>query len=132
MIYIDTGFLIALLRPQDDYHARAGELRKELAMKPELLALSENVLGEFTTFVRRKYDAKTALKESLEVLESERLTLVFQTETEVLQALELLAKYSFASYTDALTISIMQSRGIRKIASFDSEFDKVQGVERIF
>ena len=35
------------------------------------------------------------------------------------------------SFADAVSVVLMQERGTQRIASFDSDFDKVRGIERL-
>lgn len=132
MIFVDTGLFIALARKHDEKHARAREVYGEIRASGEALFFSESVFGETVSYARRHDGAEAAYLKGKELLEMQGFTMIFQSRIEVEHALQIMHKFAFASYTDALTVSMMQSRGIRKIASFDSEFDKVPGVERIF
>lgn len=116
----------------DVYHQRVLSLFKEISAEGEALVLSQSVLGELATFINRKEGPKTASEKTMRIINSKSWAIITAKETELRQALASLEKFGFSSYTDALNLAIMHSRGIRKIASFDSEFDKVPGIERIF
>lgn len=131
MILLDTGFLIALFRRGDEYHTRASELQIQLDASGESLLFPECVLAEFASYIRRSDGAQRAAEASLALLELKRGSLVFPTELEVRNAFAVLKKFSFSSYADALLVALADSRGIRKIASFDSDFDRVRGITRL-
>ncbi len=132
MIFVDTGVFVALAKKTDENYQRAVAVYAALKESGETLVLSEGIFGEVVNFLRRKEGTIMAVERGEALLQTQEVILLMQTEKEAKESLPLLKKYQFASYTDALTLSMMQSRGIKKIASFDSEFDKVPGIERIF
>lgn len=54
------------------------------------------------------------------------------TEKNALNSKDLLLLYPSLSSRDSLHISVMQNLGIKKIFSFDSGFDQIQHIERIY
>lgn len=128
---LDTGFFIASLMEDDTYHERLPDLFKEMRATGETLVLTESILGEVATFLKRKEDAKNASEKALQILHSPSWLVIAAKESEIREALVILGQYGFSSYADALSISVMKSRGIKKIVSFDSEFDRVPGIKRI-
>jgi len=132
MILLDTSFFVGTYRERDAYHQRAGEVFRQVSATGEELQVLESAVGETATFLRRNDGAKTASEKSLQILHSHDWKMLTPSVSEVGEALTLLGKYGFSSYTDALNIAVMQSRGIKKIVSFDSEFDRVPGIKRIF
>jgi predicted nucleic acid-binding protein len=47
--------------------------------------------------------------------------------------MEIFLKYGGKlSVADSVSIAIMKRRGIKKIISFDSDFDRVKGISRIY
>ncbi|OIO24604.1 hypothetical protein AUJ14_05725 [Candidatus Micrarchaeota archaeon CG1_02_55_22] len=131
MIFVDTGVFIALARVADEHHSRAVSLSHELEASGETLVFSEAILAEFASYVSRYHGPAAARDESVKLMESSALSLVVPTPAEIRGALDALKQYSFSSYADALSVTLMQGRGIRRIASFDSDFDRVKGLKRI-
>ena len=129
---LDTGFFIALTRENDERHSRANEIERELAERGEAMFFTESVLGEFASSIARHDNPKLAHFKAEQLLQSQRLSVVLSTEAEVAEALSLLGQYRFSSYADAISVSVMKSRGIKRIVSFDAEFDRVPGIKRIF
>ena len=128
---MDTGIFIALAISTDENHQKAGQVYAKVKASGETLVLSESIFGELVSFLRRKQNPEKAYERGEALLQTQEVLVISQTLKEMRDCLPLLKKYGFASYTDALTVAMMQSRGINKIASFDSEFDKVPGITRI-
>lgn len=132
MIILDAGFFVALARQNDESHSRADEIERELAEGGESLFFTESVLGEFASLLAKRDSPRLAHLKAEQLLQSRRLTLILSTGLEVAEAPSLLGQYGFSSYSDALSVSVMKSRGIKKIVSFDSDFDRAPGIKRIF
>lgn len=127
MIFADTSYLIAIVRPSDENHCRAAEISQGLA---ERVIITDNVFSEFVTFLAYKDGNSAAHLHAKKVLESEIL-LVCALNEDMPSALELIKKYPKLSMCDALSFIVMKKLGIKKILSFDSDFDGL-GCERIF
>lgn len=48
-----------------------------------------------------------------------------------LRALDLYASSSFLDFEDSLAIAHMERRGVRELLSYDRDFDRVQGIQRV-
>lgn len=131
MIILDASFLIALARPQDEHHAEAAALQKRLVASGEWLYATEIVLSELVAYLCKYNDVDVALAAANRLVESNKTTVVFSALEDCKQALLFLKKFRFNSYSDALSVQVMHSRGIKQIASFDSDFDRVSGITRI-
>jgi predicted nucleic acid-binding protein len=57
---------------------------------------------------------------------------LFPEEKDLEQALGILKKFDKLSFCDALNLVIMERRKIKKILSFDSDFDRFPGIERVY
>ncbi len=127
MILLDTSFLVALFRENDEKHGRAAELVKEIKGR---VAITDHIFSELITFLVAKDGNNTAYSAGKKILESE-IILISVLREDMPVALKYVRKYRGISMCDALSVVVMKNMGIRKIASFDSDFDKL-GVERIF
>ena len=128
MLFTDSNFWISLFCEKEENHARAAGLNKEF--EHENLLLSEHALGEIFTLILKRYGKLRAFEVSQAVLEEPTLEIVQAGENEWREALELGKKFGF-SFCDCLTLAQMRSNLIKKIISFDSDFDRVAGVQRI-
>jgi len=129
-IIADSSFLIALARKADENHVRSVAIKDSLDNNTFLI--TDHILGEIVTFLNKRDSAQIAHAVGKTLLQSSDMTIIFPEESELEQALDYLRKYNVLSFCDALSITLMKSNGISKIVSFDSDFDKIAGVERIF
>lgn len=126
MLFADTSYLIALLRVNDAMHHRAAEIEKQLA---EPVLTTDNVFSEFITYASAKEGNKAAYGAGVKLLKSE-LRVVCIDETDLPLALEHVRRIPGLSMCDALSAVVMKKLGVRRILSFDSDFDDL-GFERI-
>ena len=127
MILLDTSFLVALFRENDEKHERAAELVKEIKGR---VTITDHIFSELITFLTAKDGNSTAYGAGKKINESE-IILISVLREDIPIALNYIRKYQGISMCDALSVVVMKNMGIRKIASFDSDFDKFS-VERIF
>lgn len=126
-ILVDTSFLIAVFREQDQMHQRS----KEIYNKDMKLIIPVFVLQEFITFLENKDGKQIAYREGVKILNSEASIVLAQKE-DILPTLEIIKKYDGLSFCDAVNIRIMTELKIKKILSFDSDFDQIHNIERLF
>lgn len=131
MIFLDAGYLIARFRTRDEHHLRAMEISEKLRETGETIITSEGVLSEFVTFMRRNDGVNVACQYGEQLRNASELSIAYSTQSEGSRALAHLRKYEFSSYTDGLSVAMMESRGLKRIVSFDSEFDRVPFIQRI-
>lgn len=127
MILIDTSFLIAQVWEKDDNHKRALELVGTF----ERTAITTGVLSEFATLYKRKSGGARAAHAARQIMRSDCLILTVSHD-DLMPALEIVEKYGNISFCDAESIIIMKRLGIKEIASFDSDFDRVPSIKRVF
>ncbi len=127
VIFADTSFIVALLRINDEIHARALELLPKIR---ERVVISDHVLAELVTFLAYRDGNAVAYSCAKKLLESEILIVQVVNE-DILPALKLVRKYGKLSMCDALSAVVMKNLGIGKALSFDSDFDRL-GFERVF
>ena len=128
MILLDTAYLVALVRKNDANHERADELAKGFEEKT---IISGWVFSETANYLIRK-DGSTKVLPVLRHIRASDAIFVAPSDEDIKPALDLIEKYDHLSFTDASNVIVMQRLNIKKIASFDSDFDRVIGVQRIF
>lgn len=127
MLFADTSYLVALARPNDENHMRAVEIAKNLK---ERLATTDHVLSEFVTLLSYKNGNDIAYSSGKKIAESE-IVLLSVLKEDIPAALEYIRKYPRLSMCDAFTAITMSKTGMKKVISFDFDFDRL-GIERIF
>jgi len=126
MIFIDASFIIATASKIDQWHERAMELLPEV--KKEERVISELIISEIITLVGTLHGGKAAvnvynyIKDNHTIYKDKKLL-----DETIPNYLKYDGKLSLA---DSTAITIMKEMGIEKIASFDSDFDKV-GIVRL-
>jgi predicted nucleic acid-binding protein len=129
MIMLDTSFVVAYFNTRDQNHDLAIKTAKTLASQNREIFITDYIFGEIVTvsFLRLKNVGKTTRIGKL-ILASCNLIYVEKNIFEY--AWEIFSKQNLRlSFTDCTTIAAMQSQKIQKIATFDSDFTKVRGVE---
>lgn len=48
-----------------------------------------------------------------------------------LRALDLYTSYTFLDFEDALSVAHMEHRGIKEVLSYDTDFDRIPGIQRM-
>ena len=132
MIFIDSGIWIAAEAPADQYHERASTLFHELHASGEHMVITESVLSEVVGFFARKGHFSGARLACEKMLNVNALELLVPAPEECAEAARFVEKFRLTSFTDALTMAVMESRGLRKLLSFDSDFDANKKIKRVF
>lgn len=126
MLFADTSFLVASLRVNDENHLRAKAIAEGMNEK---MMISDHVLSELLTLLAYKEGNKTAYQAGKRLIGSDVL-IVYAISEDIPLALELMKTTPKLSMCDALSATIMKKLRIKKILSFDSDFDAL-GFERI-
>ncbi len=128
MIFVDSSFFIALVLENDQWHDKALELIPKLEKSQKMV--SGLIISETVTIIGSRAGGKAGkmiydnIKDNCKIFPQE-------------QSLYDHAIYTYLQYdgtlslTDSVTIEIMKKCNIQKIVSFDSDFDKVKGIQRI-
>ncbi|MBS3068000.1 type II toxin-antitoxin system VapC family toxin [Candidatus Micrarchaeota archaeon] len=127
-IFLDTGFIIALIRPSDENHLRAKEISNRIY---STFFLSDHIIDEVVTFLGKYKETETAYEVGKRLLNSDNVEIAFPAREELEIGLELFNKYKELSLCDALSVVFMKRHEVKKIISFDSDFDLIPGIERI-
>lgn len=129
MIFIDSSYLIAIALKTDQWNKKALKIAKKLENKN--LILSKLILSETITLIGKIAGGKSAkifynyIKQNYRIYD-DKLSLYDE-------AIEIHLMYDGTlSFADAVSVEIMKKLNINKIVSFDSDFDKVNEIQRIF
>jgi predicted nucleic acid-binding protein len=129
MIFIDASLIIAILREKDQWHERAIKISKEIESSEKIT--SDLVIVESITLIAKFKGGKIA-KKVYEFIKDNYT--IYSTNIKSLdKSINTLLKYDGTlSLVDSNSIDMMKELKITKIASFDSDFDKIKGIQRIF
>ncbi|HEX9339701.1 MAG TPA: PIN domain-containing protein [Thermoplasmata archaeon] len=128
MIFVDSSYFIAVANREDRWHGDAKRLTRRL--EREDLLTSELVLSEAVTGVGSVLGGKAG-KEAYDVI-VDNCAIELATPERCARAITVFRHYDGSlSFADAVSVVLMQERGAQTIASFDSDFDKVRGIERL-
>ncbi len=128
MIFLDSSFLISFYCEDEENHRRAVELFGGIA---ETMVLTDHILGEVVTLIKKRYGVEKARKAGAVVADAKQVELVFSDAVLTGEALDAAGKFPNLSFCDALSFAVMRKRRIRKIYSFDSDFDRLPGILRV-
>ncbi len=127
MIFADSSYFIALAREKDRWHKDALKLAEKIN---DPLLVSDLIISESVTMLGSLEGGKVGklLYEyfldncKIEFIDSEMLA----------KGMETFLKYDGSiSLADAVSVEMMKENRIKKIISFDADFDKVREIERL-
>lgn len=125
MIFIDADAFVAIASPSDSNHGRAVLIARSLKQRNEVLITSSFVFGEVVTVLSQKEGRKVALSyiddfstSGIALMEvdtrlREKGIIVFKKQTS-----------KNVSFTDCVSMVIMQEENIKEIFSFDRIYQK--------
>lgn len=127
MIFVDSSFFIALAHKKDRWHLRAVELAGKL---PDEKLVTELIISESATTIGALGGGKAGVSVYEYIIGNCEVVFI---DRELLEgAIPTYLRYDGTlSVADAVSVEIMRRRGIKKIVSFDRDFDKVEGISRI-
>jgi hypothetical protein len=128
LIFIDSSFFIGLVLETDKWHEQALKLIPKLEKSSKMV--SGIIISETVTMVGSRSVGKAGKMVYDYIMED---CTVFSEEKSVYNdAIQTYLKYDGSlSFTDSVTLEIMDIFNIHEVVSFDSDFDKVNGVIRI-
>ncbi len=125
MIFVDSSFFIAITDQKDQWHEKA----KKIPIREDIV-VSDLVISEVLTEIGRRKGGKVSQKIFYYFIDNCKV--IYLDAESLFTAWQDFLKYDGTlSFADAVSIMIMQDLGIGEIISFDSDFDKVSGVNRI-
>ncbi len=129
MIFIDSSFFIAAVNKNDQWHEMAGKILP--IMVKEEKVTSQLILSESVTLVGSLFDGKTGLKLFNYIFDNHEV--LYTDKRMSFNAMDTFLKYDGTlSFADSVSVEIMKDLGIDKLVSFDSDFDKVDDIIRIY
>ncbi len=127
MIFAYSSYFIALVREKDRWHKDALRISEKMR---EPIIISELVISESITIVG-SFEGGKAGKTLYEYF-LDNCKIEFINEEIMERAMDTFLKYDGSiSLADASSIEIMKKYGLKKIISFDSDFDKSKDIDRI-
>lgn len=125
MIFVDSSYFIARLKKDDRWHNDALNLKIK-----EPFLISELIISESITMVG-SYGSGKAGKILYEFF-LDNCRIEYLDEEMMEKSMNTFLKYDGSmSLADSSSIEIMKKYEVKKIISFDSDFDKIQGIVRI-
>lgn len=135
MRFLDTNVIIRYLTGDDEAKAAACyELFQRVQRGEEELFTSEAVVAEVTFVLSSRRGPYRLNHEEvrgrlLPILSLRGLHL--PQKTMCLNALDLYGSAPFLDFEDALAVAHMERRGLAEIVSYDRDFDRLPGIERV-
>lgn len=125
MIFMETSFLIALFVEKDKHNKKALEIIENIEDKE--IIISEMVIYETLTVLKKKNQDNDKVNDVYNKLTEMN---VYEDVIYYEQALKN-TLINNVGFFDNLIYSIMDNNDIKKIASFDTDFDTFNNIERI-
>ncbi len=126
MIFVDSSYFIARIKTDDRWHNEALNLKIT-----DPLLISELIMSESITMVGAFNGGKAG--KILYEFFLDNCRIEYLDEEMMEKSMDIFLKYNGSiSLTDSSSIEIMKKHDVKKIISFDSDFDKIKGIERVF
>ncbi len=130
MIFLDSSFIIALADLDDQFHEKAANVLLTLDSRR---VISDLVLSESVTGVGSRLGTKASRQVFENLLYDSATKTVFGNKRLYERAVPLLIKYGGElSFPDCVTVRLMYDQKIEQIVSFDSDFDRVDRISRVY
>ena len=126
-IFADSSGLVALGYADDQYHHEAVELASEIKKQRLEVVISDHILAETVTIIRKRAGFEYALRLGNELFNSKITTLIIANEKILNNAWAIFSKYSDKdfSFVDCISFAIMEQSGIDTAFTFDSHFKQI-------
>ncbi|MEE9151934.1 MAG: PIN domain-containing protein [Thermoplasmata archaeon] len=127
MILVDSSFFIGLVDKKDQWHKKAIRVLEKIN---EEMIVSDLIISESVTSIGNRSGGKAGKK--LYEFFVDNCQIVYVDEVLLKEGMNIFLKYDGKlSVADSVSVAIMKKRKISRIASFDSDFDKVRGIKRV-
>jgi uncharacterized protein len=130
LIFVDSNIPMYLMGAAHPHKTEAQVILERLIAAGQRLVTDAEVLQEILhryTAIEKREAIGPTLQVTLDIVDE-----VFPIEkTEVLRAGEITQNRALLSARDAVHIAVMERHGIRSILSFDGDFDRWPGLQRI-
>jgi uncharacterized protein len=130
LIFVDSNIPMYLIGAAHPHKVEAQMIVERLVAAGQRLVTDAEVLHEILhryTAIEKRAAIGPALQVTLDIVDE-----VFPIEKkEVLRAAEIAQNRARISARDAMHIAVMERHGVRSILSFDGDFDRWPGLQRI-
>ncbi len=128
MIFVDSSYYIAIVDTKDQWHKKALELSEHIETNTNVV--SSFIISEVVTEIGRRSGGKVAY--NLYNYFTDNCKIIYIDRDLISESMDIFLRYDGAlSLADATSIAIMDNMKISEIVSFDSDFDKVDFINRI-
>ena len=129
--FIDTNvFVRHLAQDHPDFSAKASAFFTRIERGELMARTAETVIFEAVFSLQKQYRAsKEVIRDGLLPL-MELPGILLQRKPQLRRAFELYVDRNM-SFGDAFHVALMEQLGIKEIASFDRDFDRVPGIRRV-
>jgi len=128
LIFVDSSLIIALVLTKDQWHQKAVQLIKKIDKEEKII--SDLMVVEIITSIGDRSGGKKAINVFNYLQDN---FTVISTDFEFLKSIkrQYLKYDGTLSVADTSAVEIMKNMKITQIASFDQDFDKVEGIVRM-
>jgi predicted nucleic acid-binding protein len=128
-VFIDTSALYALAARRDKNHTPAKNAYEKLLNEGTIFVLTDHVLAESATLIRRKlgYQAAQDFLELIQQGEAIQLFRLVDVNGDILEAAKEIFKKDAdpkLSFVDAVSLAVMRTYKIRGFFAFDEHFQR--------
>ena len=128
MIFVDASYLIALIVEKDQWHNDAVKQLEKL--KSEDKMITEAMIIESLNMIGSCHGGKVGYMTFKYIKDN---FTIFKSDTLLEESLRYYLQFNGTlSLADCTAIHTMKENGIYEILSFDDDFDKVDGIVRVF
>lgn len=129
LIFCDSSFFIALALANDQWHSQAEKLVPMIEKSDK--TVSNLVLSEAVTMVGSLGGAKQGKLIYDYLMDNCQIIHIDQEICD--NTIQIYLKYDgVLSFGDSVSVELMKESKIKKIVSFDSDFDKIDTIERVY
>lgn len=126
--FIDSSFLISLLTENEKNNQHSCEISENIN---EYRVINNIVLSETLNGIRR-YEKRVDLNKIYTII-NEVMEIKYLKKSDYEEAVNIYGYYNGSiNYSDCLILKTMQDNNINKILSYDDDFDKINGLQRIY
>lgn len=126
--FIDSSFLISLLTENEKNNQHSCEISENIN---EYRVINNIVLSETLNGIRR-YEKRVDLNKIYTII-NEVMEIKYLKKSDYEEAVNIYGYYNGSiNYSDCLILKTMQDNNINKILSYDDDYDKINGLQRIY
>lgn len=133
MIFLDSSYIIGLLIKSDDFHIQAHQLRP--VIEYEKIIINNTVLTEVMNSLKSQNNVPNHLLNLDRIYDflSDSIGVEYLSKEDYKAAKEIMKQFNESiNFSDCTILRTMQNNNINEIVSFDSDFDKIRGLKRIY